>query len=95
MPKQLPLVIATVFFTQLAWAQPIYKSVNEKDQWHYSDFLSSGVAADKLGAGETPKTSDADAFGSTSRRLLAFPPSDPSLGRNRDSLDQGLNGHIS
>jgi hypothetical protein len=105
MSKHILFVVLAILSAQLAWAQQIYKWVNEKNQWHDSDFLPSGFAAAKLETGDTPQaleakpsvcstgeqnkaedclrrstqgTSDVDPLGSASRRLLVFPPSDPT-----------------
>ena len=104
MLKQLLFVVVAVLSTQLALAQQIYKRKDEKGQWHYSDFLPSGVTAEKMETVDIPQSvsqpfvsstgeprkpedswgrsnqgaSDVDPLGSASRRLLVFPPSDPS-----------------
>ena len=105
MQKQLLFLVLAVLFAQPALAQQIYKWKDEKGLWHYSDFLPSGVTAEKLETGDIPQTlevqpsvsstgeprktedssgrsnqgaSDVDPLGSASRRLLVFPPSDPS-----------------
>jgi Domain of unknown function (DUF4124) len=105
MAKQILFVVLAVLFAQSALAQQFYKWKDEKGLWHYSDFLPSGVTAEKLETGDTPQTlevqpsvsstgeprktedssgrsnqgaSDVDPLGSASRRLLVFPPSDPS-----------------
>jgi hypothetical protein len=63
MPKQLLLVVLAVLFSHLALAQQIYKWKDEKGRWHYSDFLPSGVTAEKL---ETADTVQSDAQPSVS-----------------------------
>ena len=105
MQKQLLFLVLAVLFAQNALAQQIYKWKDEKGLWHYSDFLPSGVTAEKMETVDNPQTlevqpsvsstgeprktedssdrsthgaSDVDPLGSVSRRLLVFPPSDPS-----------------
>jgi Domain of unknown function (DUF4124) len=66
MPKQIFLVVLAVLSAQLALAQQIYKWADGKGQWHYSDFLPSGVRGEKLGIEDTiqsdaqPSVSSAD-----------------------------------
>ena len=53
MPKQLLFLVLAVLSAQFAWAQQFYKWQDEKGLWHYSDFLPSGVTAQKLEIGDT------------------------------------------
>jgi len=74
MPIQLLFVVLAVFFGHSALAQQFYKWKDEKGQWHYSDFLPSGVTAEKLGTGDTPQT-------------LEVQPSVSSTGEQRKTED--------
>src|SRR5262249_11632250 len=53
MPKQLLFVVLAVLFAQSASAQQIYRWMDQKGQWHYSDFQPSGVKAEKVEIGDT------------------------------------------
>ena len=105
MRKQLLLVVLAILFAQSALAQQFYRWKDQKGQWHYSDFLPSGVTAEKMEIGDTAQksasqpsvpsideqkktedesdrpthgASDVDPLRPASKRLLVFPPSDPS-----------------
>ena len=53
MPKQLLFVVLAVLFAQSALAQQFYRWMDQKGQWHYSDFQPSGVKAEKVEIGDT------------------------------------------
>ena len=55
MRKQLVFAVLAVLFAQSASAQQIYKWKDEKGQWHYSDFLPSGVTVEKVEIGHSPQ----------------------------------------
>ena len=73
MSKQLLLIVLAAFFTQLAWAQQIYKWKDEKGQWHYSDFFPSGVTAEKVERGDNTQGP-------------ALQPSAPTPGEKKEAI---------
>src|SRR5262249_10533110 len=46
-------VVLAVLFAQSALAQQFYRWMDQKGQWHYSDFQPSGVKAEKVEIGDT------------------------------------------
>src|SRR5262249_26826502 len=53
MPKQFLFVVLAVLFAQSAPAQQFYRWMDQKGQWHYSDFQPSGVKAEKVKIDDT------------------------------------------
>jgi Domain of unknown function (DUF4124) len=79
MPKQILFVVLAILSAQLAWAQQIYRRVDEKGPWHYSDFLPAGVTAETLRTDDTPQILEAEpSVSSTGEQKKAEHSSDRS-----------------
>lgn len=66
------LVLLSLLFAQLALAQQMYRWKNEKGQWVYSNFVPSGVKAEKMGTGDTaPQTVSQPALSITGEKRKA------------------------
>ena len=76
MPKQLLFLVLAVLSAQLALAQQIYKWKGEKGQWHYSDFLPSGVTAEKMETVDIPQSVSQPFVSSTNEQKKAEDSSD-------------------
>jgi len=76
MPIQLLFVVLAVLFAQSALAQQFYKWKDEKGLWHYSDFLPSGVTAEKMETVDIPQSVSQPFVSSTSGQKKAEDSSD-------------------
>jgi hypothetical protein len=75
-PIQLLFVVLAVFFGHSALAQQFYKWKDEKGQWHYSDFLPSGVTAETMETVDIPQSVSQPFVSSTSGQKKAEDSSD-------------------